>query len=132
MQRLHSSYPNGLPGVALILLRISVAGLPFACQTDRAVLLKLPLLIGLTLAVAAALCLGVLTTQSATVALSVQTVLLYFSHPRHLILSLLFSALCLATAMLGAGYYSVDGSLYGRRRMALPVRAGTNVKAALE
>jgi hypothetical protein len=35
----------------------------------------------------------------------------------------LFSSLCVATAMVGAGYYSVDGSRYARKRVKLPARS---------
>jgi hypothetical protein len=122
MQRLYSSYPSGTPGIALILLRLSLAALPFASSSSRTWLLASHALLFLMLAVAAALCAGIWTKLAALLALAMQVVLFCRLPQQGVILSLIFMMLCLSIAMLGAGCYSADGLLFGRKRVVLPPR----------
>jgi hypothetical protein len=109
-----------MPGIALVLLRLSLAVLLFVSSDSRSLLLTSHSLLLFTLAVAAALCAGSCTKLAALLALAVQALLLCRLPQEYMILSVIFMTLCLSGAMLGGGYYSVDGLLYGRKRVILP------------
>ena len=120
MQRLYSSYPSGIPGIALVLLRLSVAILLFADGDSRSSLARSNPLFFFTLAVAAALCAGGGTKLAAFLALAVQALLLVRSPQENIVLSAIFMTQSLSAAMLGGGYYSIDGFVYGRKRVIFP------------
>jgi hypothetical protein len=106
MQRLFSMFPSGPPGVALLLLRLSVAfGLFF--DPRWAGTLALALLYG---GVAAVLALGLLTPLAAAAA-----ALLVLSGGGIDVLSGLLLANALSLGLIGPGAYAVDARLFGRR-----------------
>ena len=120
VQRLCSSYPSGIPGIALVLLRLSVAVLLFAGGDSRSSLVRSSPLFFLSLAVAVALCAGGGTKLAAFLALVVQALLLVRSPQENIVLSAIFMTQSLSAAMLGGGYYSIDGFMYGRKRVIFP------------
>jgi hypothetical protein len=121
VQRLYSSYPSGVPGVALILLRLSVAILLlFAGGNSRLVFFSSNLSLFFVMAIATALCVGGGTELAAFFSLVVQALVLIRSPQESIVLGATSIALSLSTAMLGGGYYSVDGLVYGRKRVILP------------
>ncbi|WP_150110659.1 hypothetical protein [Granulicella mallensis] len=120
VQRLRSSYPSGIPGIALVLLRLSVAALLFAGGDSRSSLVRSSPLFFFSLAVAVALCTGGGTKLAAFLALVVQALLLVRSPQENIVLSAIFMTQSLSAAMLGGGYYSIDGFMYGRKRVIFP------------
>lgn len=112
-------FPQGSPGVALLLLRISVAGMAlFSFRTYGSSVPHwvLPLLV----LVLASVCLGFLTP---VLSMLLSILNLYFllaadpdSTPIHL--SAILNAVALA--LLGPGAYSLDAKRFGRRVMTIP------------
>jgi hypothetical protein len=112
VQRLFSTFPSGLPGLGLLLLRVSVAGglvlsfswnqgLPFA-------------VVGASWLICVALCGGFFTPIAALMAFALQGALLclrLLSVDASVVV--LFDALALA--LLGPGAYSLDARRFGRR-----------------
>lgn len=123
MQRLFSSFPAGGPGFALVLLRACVAGLfafdasghlalaaTLACVAAGALVMLL--LLGLAMPLACVLC----------VACELAFALRGAAPPAPLTLLVLVEGLALA--LLGPGAYSVDGVMFGRRRVVWPLPRG--------
>lgn len=119
MQRLFHMFPPGLPGLALLLLRISVAtgvllegfylrsGTPAWLQA-AAVLMS------------AALVPGYLTPLIAMAAFAFHASIWYSQGLGDAGVAALGALDALALALLGPGGYSVDSILYGRRLVVLP------------
>ena len=124
MQRLFSTFPEGWPATALVLLRTvtvipvfgTVARLPSTVHTG------VPIVVHLLAAGASALLLLGLWTPVAGLllaALEVCLVLLNSTDPStHILLGTIGAAL----AMLGPGAWSVDARLFGRKRIRIPRR----------
>jgi hypothetical protein len=115
--RLFSMFPAGVPGVALLLLRIGVAatilatGSNFGAPVPVLLLLVLPCLF---------LCLGFLTPFLATLACIFELFSAGFADHRE-IASVFSSSLdAAAVAMLGPGAYSLDARRFGRRVISFP------------
>ena len=124
MQRLFSTFPGGLPGSGLVLLR-AAAAIPLVRQGIAGLLTASPpaLVIPQFVAAGAAVLLLVgLWTPVAGVLMAAAELCLTFSHPidpwRHILLGALGAAL----AMLGPGAWSVDARLFGRKRIRIPLR----------
>ena len=114
MQRLFTMFPVGLPGVALVLLRIAVAigtVLGVAHAPDW-----LTVLGGLS---ALALCLGGLTPIFTTLSLGLQCVgwALVGGYPA---IRVLVSLVTVALLLLGPGAYSLDARRFGRKLVTFP------------
>jgi hypothetical protein len=119
MQRLFSMFPRGFPGLALLLLRASVATalVADACQHRQFLSVWLQVV-----AVVAALAtsVGYLTPISALMALGVHGAV-WFALGAGNAVSLATVLLdALALALVGPGAYSVDAYRYGRRVVVLP------------
>jgi hypothetical protein len=121
VQRLFSMFPRGLPGLALLLLRTSVAcGVLLHAYGHRGEL-AVGLLVGSVL-VATMLFIGLLTPVVALLALAVQLALplmcsVDFLCAGYIAISILNA---LALSMLGPGAYSIDAYRFGRRVIDLP------------
>ena len=119
LQRLFSTFPCGLPGAGLILLR-AVAAIPLI----RAGLLTAsspePVIVELVTAGAAILLLIGLGTPVAGGLIAVAELGLALSHPADPWTFLHFAVLGAALAMLGPGGCSVDARLFGRKHIQIP------------
>jgi len=122
MQRLFSMFPQGGPGVALLLLRISVAAILVISAVSRLsnyshLLVAAAVLVGILLVI------GLFTPVSsfAAVAFSL-TNLLIDGHPSNSVIIVVATAILesIALALLGPGAYSLDAKLFGRRVMVVP------------
>lgn len=121
VQRLFSMFPPGLPGLALLLLRASVAiALLLDAYGHRAALPDwvhvLVILISLVVSV------GYLTPIVAAVALACHA-FIWLSASADLgaaVTALVFALNALALALLGPGAYSLDARRFGRRLVVLP------------
>lgn len=116
MQRLFSTFPGSGPGVALILFRACVAAMfaldawahlpPDACiGCVAAAALAMLLLLGLATPLACVLCL-----------LAESAIALHDLTP----MTALVLVQAASLGLLGPGAYSLDGLLFGRRRLVLP------------
>ena len=122
MQRLFSTFPQGLPGIGLVLLRAAVA-IPLVQQAIVGLLnASPPAPLGLLAAGAALLLLVGLWTPVAGVLVAVAELGLALSHPAEPWTFVHFGTLGAALAMLGPGGWSVDASLFGRKHIQIPQR----------
>jgi hypothetical protein len=119
MQRLFSMFPSGAPGIALVLLRLSVAMtvllVGYARRDQLAVVLLATLLV-----LATGLIIGFITPILAILAMAVQ----FAGSSGFTIPHTAFAAIslidALALALLGPGVYSIDAVRFGRRLVELP------------
>jgi putative oxidoreductase len=122
VQRLFSTFPQGLPGIGLALLRAAVA-IPLVQQAIVGLLnASPPAPLGLVAAGAALLLLVGLWTPMAGVLVAVAELGLALSHPAEPWTFVHFGTLGAALAMLGPGGWSVDARLFGRKRIQIPER----------
>jgi hypothetical protein len=110
-------FPRGAPGIALLLLRVSVAaGILLKVGSDpHRELWLLALAVPLT----TALCVGFLTPVAALLAIPaylIETASLG-AVPAEMLTPILQT---IALSLLGPGSYSIDAYLYGRRIVVLP------------
>ena len=120
VQKLFSMFPAGLPGLALLLLRLAVAALLFIDQAGN-LLLPAPIwLLIVSIVAGLAVSLGFLTPLFA--GLSGLAKIVGLASLPQLFAPLVILALLLvaALAMLGPGAYSLDAKMFGRRVVVLP------------
>ena len=117
MQRLLGTFPNRSAGLALLILRLAVATALVSSArlcpgTETEVLLALSRIAAVLIVV------GWYTPLAAGSAVVVS--LCTFWVCREPGINLLLIAILIALGLLGAGAYSVDARLYGRRRLVVP------------
>jgi hypothetical protein len=120
VQKLFSMFPAGLPGLALLLLRLSVAALLFIDQAGNLLLPAPAWLLIVSMVAALAVSLGFLTPLFAV--LSGLAKIVALAGLAQILAPLVVLALLLAAAlaMLGPGAYSLDAKMFGRRVVLLP------------
>jgi hypothetical protein len=120
MQRLYSMFPIGLPGMGLVLLRLSLATALWPLPHGLLPWLDGDVLFACMALITAALLIGVLTPVVASLCLV--TMILEMIAPDDLALSHLvpMALMSVAVLLLGPGAYSVDARLYGHRVLTLP------------
>jgi putative oxidoreductase len=121
VQRLFSTFPNGWPGGALLLMRLVAAApllwhsIAFICGFTNSSILALELL---ALACAVLLAVGFCTPLAALgeaalqAWLAVQSGTVFGDH-------VILAALGISLSMLGPGAWSLDAHLFGRKRIKL-------------
>ena len=122
MQRLFSTFPEGLPGIGLVLLRVAVAVPPVQQAIVELLNASPPAPLGLVAAGAAVLLLVGLWTPVAGVLVAVAELGLALSHPAERWTFVYLGTLGVALAMLGPGAWSVDAHLFGRKHIQIPQR----------
>ena len=119
VQRLFSMFPAGLPGLALLLLRASVAiALLFEDHGRRDAVFGW--MQGATLLISAALAVGYLTPIAAVGALVFHGLMWLAAGIDSATVAVVLSLDAMALALLGPGAYSVDSWRFGRRLVELP------------
>lgn len=119
VQRLFSMFPAGIPGMALISLRLltvallSVDGMAYRNGPSAFVSI-------LSSVIAFCLVFGVLTPYAALAAAVLDAVHLYTSNPADTFHSIVAVVISLSIAALGPGAYSVDCKIFGRHVVSLP------------
>jgi hypothetical protein len=113
-------FPEGGPGVALLLLRVS-AGVGFFVTFPNGKIVAaahwvLPCVAGL----AAGLCLGILTPVLSVLVAALELLELFVSGGSLWLAPLLPVVNVAALALLGPGAYSIDAWLFGRRVLISP------------
>ncbi|HVG52881.1 MAG TPA: hypothetical protein VM846_00560 [Vicinamibacterales bacterium] len=121
MQRLFSTFPCGLPGAGLALLR-AAAGIPLIyagfLRADSSPTVSLELVA----AGAATLLLIGLWTPLAGALIAVVELGLALKHPAEFWMYVHVAAMGAALAMLGPGGCSLDARLFGRKQIRIPQR----------
>jgi hypothetical protein len=118
--RLFSIFPTGGPGIALLILRISLAAAISDCCFDVIKPAVLPLVCIAVAVQSLLLCLGLLTPIVSIIACAFELTALFatgHTDVRFIALSGLNAA---AIALLGPGAYSLDARLFGRREIVFP------------
>jgi uncharacterized membrane protein YphA (DoxX/SURF4 family) len=117
--RLFSIFPSRGPGIALLLLRISVAIVVLLDASGSLSALAPPLVFGGLVLAAIALCLGFATPLASAIGCVFQFagLILVDRWSARLGTSIANS---LALALLGPGAYSIDARLFGRWEIVLP------------
>jgi uncharacterized membrane protein YphA (DoxX/SURF4 family) len=119
-------FPHGAPGIALLVLRISVATvLAINAVTDGWGVSSNRILFVIALASAVSLSIGLLTPYLSGLAAAFAVAnLLTGAHARdYLYVFPIFDALILS--VLGPGAYSLDARLFGRKVTVMPPRKAT-------
>jgi hypothetical protein len=113
-------FPTGAAGVALLLLRGSVATTILIDATSRWAVVSFWISIAFVL-LTTFLCLGFLTPYCCTLCCLIEVAILFTGSQIefHLIVAILNGA---AVAMLGPGAYSLDARIFGRRIVSVPAR----------
>jgi len=122
VQRLFSTFPEGAPGIGLVLLRVTVV-IPLIQQMMAGRLdASLPAPLVLMTAGAALLLLVGLWTPVAGVLVALIEIVLAVSHPAERWSFVYVGTSAAALAMLGPGAWSVDARLFGRKHIQIPSR----------
>ena len=112
-------YPRSLKGIALLLLRVSVAALLLLDAYANGLFL-VPSALGILLsAISVGLLIGILTPLCGIAGTIEEITLLLLGKLSTHAYCVVGLVLCLVVAILGAGAYSFDGVLFGRRRIVL-------------
>lgn len=120
VQKLFSMFPAGAPGIALLLLRLSVAAMLFIDPSGRVLWPAALWLSVVSLVAAIALAAGFLTPILALICGALKVYALIGTAHGIAPLIVLALLLSLAVAMLGPGAYSLDAKMFGRRVVLLP------------
>jgi uncharacterized membrane protein YphA (DoxX/SURF4 family) len=122
VQRLFATFPDGQPGAALLLLRLSLAGvLAFhgAAYWQGLPSFWVTLICG---GVGVLLAIGLYTPFTAIFGGAAGTVALFISKCDDPLAAGFVLLVMVALGMLGAGAYSLDARMYGRREVVVPPR----------
>ena len=119
MQRLFSTFPGGLPGAGLVLLR-AAAAIPLAYKGLLTVTSSSPVILEVVAAGAAILLLIGLWTPLAGALIAAAELALAVLYPAQPWMSVHFATMGAALAMLGPGGCSVDARLFGRKQIQIP------------
>ena len=119
MQRLFSMFPAGAAGFGLLVLRLCAAALLVRYAQLVAVTAMLWWETAALVVLVTALAIGVFTPAICLVSFLIQVVLLAWAYPRGLAEGACSVGLTLSLLFLGPGAFSVDGRLFGRRRIQI-------------
>jgi len=120
VQKLFSMFPAGAPGIALLMLRLSVAVMLFIDPAGRVLWPATLWLSVMSFVAALAVVAGFLTPILALICGALKVYALIGTAPGIAPLIVLALLLSSAVAMLGPGAYSVDARMFGRRVVLLP------------
>lgn len=113
-------FPSGRAGIALLVLRTSVAA---TLMLGAVVGSHALLWTAASGSIAALLCAGFATPICAGVCSVVAAIVAFGTSGEGALCPTLFALTCLALALLGPGAYSLDARLFGRRRIVFTSRA---------
>ena len=119
MQRLFSTFPGGLPGAGLLLLRAAIA-IPLVYEGVLTVASSSPAILEVVSAGAAILLLIGVWTPLAGALIAVAELGLAVLYPANSWMYVHFATMGAALAMLGPGGCSLDARLFGRKQIQIP------------
>ena len=129
LRRFFSTFPSGLPGVGLLVLRLAAGSLAIAQGASEFVPIRRPEMLFPAVEIGAgALVMAGFLTPLATAALAIISSSIAFSwitpgaapiHPS--CNSLYVAAIAVSITLLGPGWLSIDARLFGRHRVIIPV-----------
>jgi hypothetical protein len=119
VQRLFSMFPGGCPGVALLLLRASVAIALLLESLAHGQGLSV-WITGASLLAGTALCAGLFTPIAAAIALGLHVWIWWTLSAGTLATDTVISLDAVALSLLGPGAYSIDSRRFGRHVVVLP------------
>lgn len=128
VQRLFSMFPQGGPGLALLLLRISVAAFFLKSVASRYGVSSAPLIFAAALLIFTSLSIGFLTPYLSVIACAVAIANLLAGDYSGNAIYLFPMIDAAALALLGPGAYSVDARLFGLRVTVVPPRKDSNLE----
>ena len=113
-------FPTGGPGIALLLLRVALSANVAYGVLELRTTLDIAWVLALLATVSIALCVGLLTPITATLAACIEIVIWHFTAGTIAALHICAILVATALAMLGPGAYSLDSRLFGRRQIIFP------------
>jgi hypothetical protein len=122
VQRLFATFPDGQPGAALLLMRLSLAGI---LAFDGSALWQGPPAFWVTATcagLAMLLAIGLYTPFTAIAGTVIGVLGLFICTSCDRVTGGFVLVVMVALAMLGAGAYSLDARIYGRREVIVPTR----------
>jgi hypothetical protein len=119
-------FPTGLPGIALLLLRVALSVNLVRGFLDVRANLDTPWILALLSTVAIAMCIGLFTPVTAVLGALIELLIWHYSTGAIAALHVCAMLVALALAMLGPGAYSLDARLFGRRQVIFPSNDGTD------
>ena len=121
VQRLFSMFPAGLPGAALFLFRLAVAGIVLVTVLDSEPIDSLDLWKAVSvLVVTVLLWLGALTPMASGISIAIEVIYWPTSSGLRGAEQVFHIVLSLALFFLGPGAYSIDARMFGRRLILPP------------
>ena len=122
VQRLFATFPDGQPGAALLLMRLSLAGIlafhgSAFWQGPPAYWVT-----GICLGIALLLAIGLYTPFAAIAGAVIGAMGLFLCTSCDRVTGIFLLVVMVALGMMGAGAYSVDARIYGRREVVVPPR----------
>ena len=134
MQRLYAMFPQGGPGIGLLLLRLAVAAM-FALNVTHPFNFSSSALywavVSLIVLISILLCIGFLTPVLTVVASVAAVANLFLADQTIEIVYILRILTSAALFLLGPGAYSVDARLFGLRVTVVPPRKDKNSAPSL-
>ena len=130
MQRLYSMFPQGGPGLGLLLLRTATAAMFVLNVTHRFNFSSHAIywaVVSLIAMISLSLCLGFLTPILAVIACATAVANLFLGDQSGNIVFIFRMLTSAALIFLGPGAYSVDARLFGLRVTVVPPRKNTHL-----
>jgi putative oxidoreductase len=127
VRRLFWTFPDGLPGAGLLLLRLAMSSVLLArwlIAWPTGSVLVIALCVAESLA-ALLLCVG-LGTPVWGAGITVVELWRAYANPQQFPMHLLLAALGAALALLGPGAFSIDACMFGWRRIEVPPSKGSH------
>jgi hypothetical protein len=112
-------YPSGWPGVALVILRLSLVGMLLMHAYRFASIVSLSWSMLVLLLIATALCVGVVTALPCVLYCIAEIGFLLTATGFDATVLILSIPVAIALALLGPGAYSLDARIFGRRVIVL-------------
>ena len=113
-------FPAGAPGIALLMLRVSIAAMLLLADEPGAHIASITWEFLALVALCILLCIGLLTPAACVLSVLLVGHQLFLITGRQTISVILILVITTSLALLGPGAFSIDARLFGRRIIPLP------------